>query len=136
MSSGIGGSAGRCCNHQCSGPHGIPNLNDKTERFVPGAEEECLDGDDPGLVLLCHLEEMLVVESLVFGGELLRRRRRQGRGRGRCPVVLGAEVVPPRGRGRRREYGGKGAEEREAMRRRRREAARADEEEREGAWPG
>jgi hypothetical protein len=43
-------------------------------------------------------------------------------------------VVPPWGRGRRREYGGKGAEEdeREAMRRRKkREAARG--EEREGA---
>jgi hypothetical protein len=73
-----------------------------------------------------------VVEGLIFGGELLGRRRRQGRGRGQ------GSVVPPWGRGRRREYGGKWAEgdEREAMRRRKEREAARWEEEREGARPG
>jgi hypothetical protein len=108
--------------------------NKETERSVlPGADEESLDGDNSGLVLLGDLEEMLVVEGLVFGGELLGRRRRQGCGKG------WGSVVPPRGRGRRREHGGKGAEEDErgVMRTRRsREAARGEELEREVARPG
>jgi hypothetical protein len=71
-----------------------------------------------------NLEEMLVVEGLVFGGELLRQRRRQGHGRGR------GSMVPCQGKRRRRENRGKGTEEDErgTTRRGSREAARGEEE--------
>jgi hypothetical protein len=66
--------------------------NKETERSVlPGADEESLDGDNSGLVLLGDLEEMLVVEGLVFGGELLGGGGGKGAGRDGGPWSLPEE---------------------------------------------